>query len=106
MSSGAPRINCRETYIPLRSMFSFSTSLAIALTVVSFSGGAAAVLCGTRDGSNTLQCNYDTPPISGSSPVCIYRDPDGALVFTNTGPTLTSLPGACPSITFVTKTSC
>ncbi|KAJ6579677.1 hypothetical protein DFH09DRAFT_1147240 [Mycena vulgaris] len=141
MSSGAPRINYRETYIPRHSMFSFSTSLAIALTVVSFSGGAAAVSCGVcsptifysgltrnltltrEEGSNTVQCNYDTPPISGFSPGCLYRVPfvnssnmetiftspqnvDGALIFTNTGPTLTSLPGACPSITLVTKTSC
>jgi hypothetical protein len=32
---------------------------------------------------------------------------DGVVIFTNTGPTLTSLPGACPAtITRVTKTVC
>ncbi|KAJ7124437.1 hypothetical protein C8R44DRAFT_875473 [Mycena epipterygia] len=98
------------------------TTLALALT---FSAGAAAVSCGVcsptivyagltrnltlsrEEGSNTVQCNYDTPAISGFSPGCLYRNVDGVVTFTNTGPTLTSLPGACPNpIKLVTKTSC
>ncbi|KAJ7907183.1 hypothetical protein B0H13DRAFT_2332569 [Mycena leptocephala] len=53
---------------------------AVALAIVSFSTGAAAVTCGVcnatifvqgltrtltlqrEEGSNTVQCNYDTPP--------------------------------------------
>ncbi|KAJ7166102.1 hypothetical protein C8R46DRAFT_1097082, partial [Mycena filopes] len=96
----------------------------VALTVIAFSSNAAAVTCGVcspsiffkgltrtltlqwEEGSNTVQCNYDTPPISGMSPACLYRNVDGAVIFTNTGATLTSLPGACPAIQLVQKTSC
>ncbi|KAG5723013.1 hypothetical protein E4T56_gene8804 [Termitomyces sp. T112] len=47
----------------------------------------------------TVQCNFDSPPISGFSPYCIYRNVDGSLYFTNTG-------GACPaSTTLVTETT-
>ncbi|KAJ7676156.1 hypothetical protein B0H17DRAFT_128565 [Mycena rosella] len=98
---------------------------ALAFVVVSFTASTAAVSCGVcaptifysglnrtltlmrEEGSNTVQCNYDTPAIAGFSPGCLYRvNVDGVLTFTNTGPTLTSLPGACPSIQLVTKTSC
>ncbi|KAJ7848926.1 hypothetical protein B0H14DRAFT_3867046 [Mycena olivaceomarginata] len=98
---------------------------AAALALISFSTGAAAVSCGVcaptivyaglnrtltlqrEEGSNTVQCNYDTPAISGFSPGCLYRNVDGVVIFTNTGPTLTSLPGACPAtIPRVTKTVC
>ncbi|KAJ7661380.1 hypothetical protein DFH06DRAFT_1467056 [Mycena polygramma] len=98
---------------------------AVTLALLSFSAGAAAANCGVcsptivyagltrtltlqrEEGSNTVQCNYDTPPISGFSPACLYQNVNGVLIFTNTGPTLTSLPGACPSvIPLVTKTVC
>ncbi|KAJ7499923.1 hypothetical protein FB451DRAFT_47497 [Mycena latifolia] len=99
-------------------------STALALAVVSFSAGTAAINCGVcnstifysgltrtltlmrEEGGNTVQCNYDTPAISGFSPGCLYRNVDGVLTFTNTGATLTSLPGACPSvIPLITKTT-
>ncbi|KAJ7099848.1 hypothetical protein C8R43DRAFT_1114755 [Mycena crocata] len=102
-----------------------TTALALALTTVSFSNSATAVNCGVcgptiffrsltrtltlmrEEGSNTVQCNYDTPAISGFSPACLYRNVDGVLIFTNTGPTLTSLPGACPAtIPLIQKTLC
>ncbi|KAJ7075726.1 hypothetical protein B0H15DRAFT_649753 [Mycena belliarum] len=105
-------------------MFSHLTT-AIVLAVVYFSASTSAVSCGVcnatiffsgltrtltlmrEEGSNTVQCNYDTPAISGFSPACLYRNVDGVLIFTNTGPTLTSLPGACPSkIPLITKTTC
>ncbi|KAJ7250369.1 hypothetical protein C8J57DRAFT_1355452 [Mycena rebaudengoi] len=115
---------------------------ALALTAISLAAGASAVNCGVcapsivyaglvrtltlqrEEGSNTVQCNYDTPPISGFSPACLYRvyslrlqytprilnypqNVDGHIIFTNTGPTLTSLPGACPAVlTLVSKPSC
>ncbi|KAJ7828386.1 hypothetical protein B0H14DRAFT_2812258, partial [Mycena olivaceomarginata] len=68
---------------------------AAALALISFSTGAAAVSCGVcaptivyaglnrtltlqrEEGSNTVQCNYDTPAISGFSPGCLYRNVDG-----------------------------
>ncbi|KAJ7240002.1 hypothetical protein C8J57DRAFT_1371948 [Mycena rebaudengoi] len=88
---------------------------ALALTAISLAAGASAVNCGVcapsivyaglvrtltlqrEEGSNTVQCNYDTPPISGFSPACLYRytprilnypqNVDGHIIFTNTGPT-------------------
>ncbi|KAJ7661389.1 hypothetical protein DFH06DRAFT_1192192 [Mycena polygramma] len=89
--------------------------LSLAFALVAFPTGALAVNCGvcsptivyaglTRkltlqryEEYNTVQCNYDTPPIAGKSPGCLYRNIDGVLTFTNTGATLQSLPGACPS---------
>ncbi|KAJ7166094.1 hypothetical protein C8R46DRAFT_1097058 [Mycena filopes] len=97
---------------------------AIVALIVFSSNAAALVTCGVcapsiffkgltrtltstmEEGSNTVQCNYNTPPISGMSPDCLYRNVDGAVIFTNTGATLTSLPGACPAIQLVQKTSC
>ncbi|KAF7331049.1 hypothetical protein MVEN_02445200 [Mycena venus] len=102
-----------------------TSALALALVAVSFSSSAAAVSCGVcapsifyqgltrtlttqmEDTGNTVQCNYDTPPISGKNPACLYRNVDGVLTFTNTGVLLTDLPGACSStIPVVQKTSC
>ncbi|KAJ8093967.1 hypothetical protein PM082_009851 [Marasmius tenuissimus] len=47
---------------------------------------------------NTVQCNYDSPAISGFSPYCVYNNLNGSLFATNTG-------GACPSFvpTFTTS---
>ncbi|GLB40981.1 hypothetical protein LshimejAT787_0901960 [Lyophyllum shimeji] len=76
--------------------------LALALSVAAFCGSAAAVNCAvcpssifyagltrtltnTLKSTGTLQCNYDSPPISGFSPYCLYSNLDGALVLTNTG---------------------
>ncbi|KAJ7499927.1 hypothetical protein FB451DRAFT_1358937 [Mycena latifolia] len=96
----------------------------VALALIAFSARAGAVTCGVcsstiffqgltrtltlqwEDENNTVQCNYDTPAIPNMSPGCLYRNVDGLLLFTNTGPTLTSLPGACPSIQLVQKTTC
>ncbi|KAJ6579567.1 hypothetical protein DFH09DRAFT_1146921 [Mycena vulgaris] len=93
---------------------------ALALTVLAFSSGAAAVSCGVcaptiffqgltrtltntrEDTGNTFQCTYASPPISGLAPACLYRNIDGVLTFTNTG----TLPGACPSVQLVQKTAC
>ncbi|KAF9461622.1 hypothetical protein BDZ94DRAFT_1263293 [Collybia nuda] len=96
-----------------------------AISLLALVSGTAAVNCGvcaptiffqgqtrtltlTRQGSgNQVQCNYDSPAIPGFSPGCLYRNVDGQITFTNTGATLTSLPGACPNpITLVSKTSC
>ncbi|KAJ7123196.1 hypothetical protein C8R44DRAFT_785522 [Mycena epipterygia] len=101
-------------------MFSRLTStLALALTLISLSSGAAAVSCGVcaptiffegltrtltntrQDTDNTFQCTYATPAISGLAPACVYRNIDGGLTFTNTGS-----PGACPSVQLVQKTAC
>ncbi|PPQ65447.1 hypothetical protein CVT26_000099 [Gymnopilus dilepis] len=81
----------------------FQTTLAaLALSIVSFTSGVAAVSCAVcaptiffdgltrtltlsrEEESNTLQCNYDTPAISGFSPACLYQNVNGQLIFTNT----------------------
>ncbi|KAJ7226625.1 hypothetical protein B0H12DRAFT_240620 [Mycena haematopus] len=107
-------------------MHSYLTSaLALALIAVSFSSSAAAVSCGVcptsifyqgltrtltlamQDTGNAVQCNFDTPAIAGKNPACVYRNVDGVLTITNTGPTIGSLPGACPTtVAVVQKTSC
>ncbi|KAJ7062858.1 hypothetical protein C8F01DRAFT_1135462 [Mycena amicta] len=105
-------------------MFSRLT-IAVALAVASVIPSAAAVSCGVCASSifyqgltrtltlqwetsgNTVQCNYDTPSIPDKSPACVYRNVDGVLTITNTGPTIGSLPGACPTtVSLVQKTSC
>ncbi|KAF7301026.1 hypothetical protein MIND_00666400 [Mycena indigotica] len=101
--------------------------LALFATVaaVSLIPGVTAVSCGVcapsifyqgltrtltlqwQTSGNTVQCNYDTPAIPNKSPACVYRNVDGVLTITNTGPTIGSLPGACPtSVPLVQKTSC
>ncbi|KAF8173813.1 hypothetical protein K438DRAFT_1850072 [Mycena galopus ATCC 62051] len=107
-------------------MPSYATSaLALAFIAVSFSSSAAAVSCGVcapsifyqgltrtltlamQDTGNAVQCNYDTPAIAGKNPACLYQNVNGVLTFTNTGASLTSLPGAClATIPVVQKTSC
>ncbi|GLB40982.1 hypothetical protein LshimejAT787_0901970 [Lyophyllum shimeji] len=104
---------------------SSATTVALALTIASLSGSGAAVFCAvcpptifyqglTRTltltkytaSAGTVQCNYDTPAIPGKSPGCLYRNLDGQVTFTNTGATLSSLPGACPNpATVITKTT-
>ncbi|KAJ6579678.1 hypothetical protein DFH09DRAFT_1147242 [Mycena vulgaris] len=95
-----------------------SQFIAIVALGLSFSTGAAAVSCGvcspsivfngvilsltvaTQDTGNAVQCNYDTPPISGFNPNCVYGNVSGALIISNIG-------GACPSsIQVVQKTFC
>ncbi|KAJ6544247.1 hypothetical protein B0H19DRAFT_1380546 [Mycena capillaripes] len=102
-----------------------ASAFAFVLITVSFSSSATAVSCGVcassiffqgqtrtltvtlQDSGNAVQCDYLNPPISGLAPTCTYRNVDGVLTFTNTGPTLFSLPGACPStIPLIQKTSC
>ncbi|KAF8902932.1 hypothetical protein CPB84DRAFT_821562 [Gymnopilus junonius] len=102
-----------------------SALVTLALSIISFSSNAAAASCAVcaptivfdgltrtltlsrEEEDNTLQCNYDTPPIEGFSPGCLYLNVDGQLIFTNTAGSLFSLPGACPStLPLVEKTSC
>ncbi|KAG6820337.1 hypothetical protein H0H93_001997 [Arthromyces matolae] len=46
-----------------------------------------------------IQCNYDTPAISGFNPYCVYTNLNGALYGSNTN-------GACPTTaTLTTETS-
>ncbi|KAJ6544366.1 hypothetical protein B0H19DRAFT_1267642 [Mycena capillaripes] len=92
--------------------------LTIALALALFSTSAAAANCGVcsptilysgvtrtltlqrEEGGNTVQCNYDSPPITGFSPGCLYRNVDGVRTFTNAGE-------ACPAkINTVVKTVC
>ncbi|KAG7086209.1 hypothetical protein E1B28_002173 [Marasmius oreades] len=51
---------------------------------------------------NTVQCNYDSPSISGFSPYCVYNNINGSLYFTNTG---SACPTPVPTFT-VTDTRC
>ncbi|KAJ7197003.1 hypothetical protein GGX14DRAFT_671543 [Mycena pura] len=107
-------------------MFSrLSTSVALALAIVSFAPSVSAVSCAVCPASifyqgltrtltlpqqtsgNTLQCNFDTPAISGFNPACVYRNVDGVLIITDTAGSIGALPGACPtSVPVVQKTSC
>ncbi|KAJ7886180.1 hypothetical protein B0H14DRAFT_3431391 [Mycena olivaceomarginata] len=102
-----------------------TSALTLALIAVSFSSSAAAVSCGvcagsifyqgltrtltvaSQDTGNAVQCNYDTPPISGKNPNCVYTNVGGVLTITNTGAFIGDLPGACPtSIPVVQKSFC
>ncbi|KAF4611168.1 hypothetical protein D9613_007344 [Agrocybe pediades] len=86
---------------------SVAVSCGVCAPSIFFQGQTRKLTLQREEGSNTVQCNYDTPAISGFSPGCLYRNVDGVLIFTNTGATLTSLPGACPAtIPLVTKTPC
>ncbi|KAJ7165892.1 hypothetical protein C8R46DRAFT_1096501, partial [Mycena filopes] len=97
-----------------------STVVALALVVVSFSSSTVAVSCGVcgpsiffqgltrrltstrQDTGNAVQCNYETPPISGIAPACVYSNVNGGLLIlvTNAG-------GACPStVAVVQEASC
>ncbi|KAF9257460.1 hypothetical protein L218DRAFT_1006124 [Marasmius fiardii PR-910] len=51
---------------------------------------------------STVQCNYDSPPISGISIYCLYQNSDGHVVVTNTG----AGSGACPFPRMVMQSSC
>ncbi|KAJ7174447.1 hypothetical protein C8R46DRAFT_1080933, partial [Mycena filopes] len=93
-----------------------STALALAFVVISFSSSTVAVSCGvcgpsiffqglTRTLTSTRQDTgnavyYDTPPISGIAPACVYSNVNGGLLVTNAG-------GACPStVVVVQEASC
>ncbi|KAI0095292.1 hypothetical protein BDY19DRAFT_917159 [Irpex rosettiformis] len=73
-----------------------------ALTCVScppsivFEGVTRTLTLSREETGNTLQCNYDTPAISGFSPGCLYSNNGGTLIFSNTG-------GACPNPATVTN---
>ncbi|KAJ7851335.1 hypothetical protein B0H13DRAFT_1905261 [Mycena leptocephala] len=97
-------------------MFSrLTTALALALALVSFSTPAtAASPCGVcspfmffsgvnrtltlqrEEEMNTVQCDYSggNLPSPIVIPYCLYANINGAVLVTNTGPTLTSVPGA------------
>ncbi|KAJ7912734.1 hypothetical protein B0H13DRAFT_2327081 [Mycena leptocephala] len=109
-------------------MFSrLTTALALALALVSFSTPAtAASPCGVcspfmffsgvnrtltlqrEEEMNTVQCDYSggNLPSPIVIPYCLYANINGAVLVTNTGPTLTSVPGACPSIKLITGVAC
>ncbi|KAF8066697.1 hypothetical protein FPV67DRAFT_1496002 [Lyophyllum atratum] len=96
-----------------------AATAALALSVASLFGSAAAVTCAvcpssifyaglTRSltftlqsgGGSTVQCNYGSPPISGFSPYCLYGNSNGALILTNTG-------GSCPSpVSLTSRITC
>ncbi|KAI0344138.1 hypothetical protein BDW22DRAFT_1133000 [Trametopsis cervina] len=61
-----------------------------------FFSGQTRKLTLSREESGDLQCNYDTPAISGFSPTCLYANNGGILLETNAGT-------ACPSVA-ATKT--
>ncbi|KAJ7499914.1 hypothetical protein FB451DRAFT_1206970 [Mycena latifolia] len=99
-------------------------STAVGLALVSFSASAAAVTCGECsptmffdnfnrtlvlqrvEEGNAVQCDYSSQGLTNVIPYCLYRNIDGVLLITNTGPTITSLPGACPAIKLVQMPSC
>lgn len=65
----------------------------------------------TQISMNSVECMYTEPPtgISGIIPYCVYRNIDGVLTLTNTGPATNPLqmPGACPTAAAVVqKTTC
>ncbi|KAK1225941.1 hypothetical protein PQX77_011097 [Marasmius sp. AFHP31] len=62
-------------------------------STIFYSGQTRSLTFQLQSSSGTAQCNYDSPPISGFSPYCLYNNNDGSLILSNTG-------GACPS--FVT----
>ncbi|KAJ7740639.1 hypothetical protein B0H16DRAFT_1464862 [Mycena metata] len=93
-------------------------ALALALVAISFSSSAAAVSCAVcgpsiffegltrtltstrQDSGNAAQCNYDTPPIAGIAPACVYPNVNGQLTVTNAG-------SACPlSVPVVQEAAC
>ncbi|KAF9461623.1 hypothetical protein BDZ94DRAFT_1299100 [Collybia nuda] len=84
-----------------------AVNCGVCAPTIFFQGQTRTLTLTSQRSGNQVQCNYDSPPIPGFSPGCLYRNIDGQITFTNTGPTLWSLPGACPNpITVISKTSC
>ncbi|KIK62745.1 hypothetical protein GYMLUDRAFT_242389 [Collybiopsis luxurians FD-317 M1] len=68
---------------------SASAVCVVCSRTIFYAGATRTLTSGKEEGSNTLQCNYDTPPISGLNPYCYYANINGSLLLSNTG-------GACP----------
>ncbi|CAK5276000.1 unnamed protein product [Mycena citricolor] len=73
---------------------------AVCPSSIVFRGVVRTLTTVRQDSGNTVQCSFNTPPIAGFSPACVFTNSFGTLTFDNTG-------GSCPSTTtLTTKSSC
>ncbi|KAF9063846.1 hypothetical protein BDP27DRAFT_1451079 [Rhodocollybia butyracea] len=73
-----------------------TATCAVCPSSIVFEGQTRTLTLAEEETGNIIQCNYDTPAISGLNPFCVYNNIGGALVFSNTG-------GACTSPTMVSQ---